>query len=56
MRWIKCCADGGFGTGACFRKWHPDRNPDDSTKAEQKFREVGELGLSNIHESKAMAA
>ena len=25
---------------ACRRKWHPDRNPDNVEKAEQKFREV----------------
>jgi len=23
-------------------KWHPDRNPDDKAKAEQKFKEIGE--------------
>lgn len=23
-------------------KWHPDRNPDNKDKAEQKFKEIGE--------------
>lgn len=37
------------------RKWHPDRNPDDPTLAEKKFREVGELeGLSTLCKRKNM--
>lgn len=33
----------GNNTYEC-RKWHPDRNADNTEKAEQKFREVG-MGL-----------
>ena len=44
----KVCYAAPFIMRSTCRKWHPDRNPNNKEKAEEKFREVGYQLLQTI--------